>query len=1158
MARVAAAFVLVLAVLAPSESAAELPTEVRNLEHTIQSGFPPEGGHGLLVFMANEAAENADLNGDGSIDGQNVMQLWDSVTGEIHTLTGYAPVGGSFNGVEGPQHQPRVRFGDGIVAFALDESASGLDVNGDDLTGDGDFVDDVLHIWTRADGLVNTGMALPIGGGSNAFKVGNGRVVFRANEFQEHPEVIPGTQDLDGDGAVNDSNAVLAFDTATGAITSLGETLSGNSLRIDEGDGVFAFDTGPFNASTLAIYDPVIGTATEIAGLVDLSGSSSFDYRDGFAGLTDSVGGGEYVFKVWDPVNGVVDSGIEVHFRGQTIVALENGWIAFTANESLIGHPIADLNGDGDMDDQVLHLWNPVAQSAINSGLAVNTSYELTAGDTVIAFVVNEVGQGSDVNGDGVISSQDDIVHVWDVANALPTNTSLGVEQSDVAAIADMVMFTATQAADGSALARRVHTWSQAGLVDLGVSAAAHTSATRSGIRSDSGQFGFIADEAATNADLNGNGVIGSVLLNQWVPTVWNPSTGIWHAPAPAGGSVVGASTRIDIGLAGPHLMHIVRESGGASTPIDLNCDGDFDDDIVHVTAVGATPSVPSCAAPSPVPGGPYGPVVEGSSVVVDGSGSDGPIVSYLWSTGDAGVFGDPGSAVTDYTPGDEGTGSHTITLEVCDGDGLCGQASTTVEVVNADPVITSVSDGGPVDEGSAVSVSAEFNDAGVDDTHTATIDWGGGTVTDPATVAQVVQGVGTVSGSHRYADNDTDSIVVCVTDNDLGSVCDSSGSVVVDNVAPTVTTGADQGGVEGVAVTLNPVTFTDPGLVDTHSAVIAWGDGSADTVIDPVTSGFTASHTYTAVREYTATVTVTDNDRAADTKTTTITIEQSDGCTIRGTPGNDNLVGTAGPDVICGFGGNDTLIGLDGDDVLLGGPGNDVLLGGPGNDVLDGESGRNRASWANATTAISANLATGRAVGEGTDVLVNITDLWGSPQGDTLRGDNAANMIWGVGGNDTLVGGGGDDVLRGGNGGDQLSGNTGNDDLLGGDDLSPDRLIGGAGNDDLWGGPGNDDLYGGAGNDILRGEDGNDRLRGDDGDDELIGANGRDLLIGGRGDDTLNGNAGSDRLFGSAGNDVLHGGALDTRSQLLHGGSGDDFCSFGPPGERRLSCERP
>lgn len=66
-------------------------------------------------------------------------------------------------------------------------------------------------------------------------------------------------------------------------------------------------------------------------------------------------------------------------------------------------------------------------------------------------------------------------------------------------------------------------------------------------------------------------------------------------------------------------------------------------------------------------------------------------------------------------------------------------------------------------------------------------------------------------------------------------------------------------------------------------------------------------------------------------------------GCTVFGTPGNDNLAGTPGRDVICGLGGNDTIRRLGGNDVIYGGPGNDTIFGGAGNDLVYGGAGNDR-----------------------------------------------------------------------------------------------------------------------------------------------------------------------------------------------------------------------
>ena len=61
---------------------------------------------------------------------------------------------------------------------------------------------------------------------------------------------------------------------------------------------------------------------------------------------------------------------------------------------------------------------------------------------------------------------------------------------------------------------------------------------------------------------------------------------------------------------------------------------------------------------------------------------------------------------------------------------------------------------------------------------------------------------------------------------------------------------------------------------------------------------------------------------------------------TMRGGPGNDQLIGGAGHDKLIGGAGNDRLVGGAGADALYGGPGRDILLGGPGDDLLRGGPG--------------------------------------------------------------------------------------------------------------------------------------------------------------------------------------------------------------------------
>ena len=273
------------------------------------------------------------------------------------------------------------------------------------------------------------------------------------------------------------------------------------------------------------------------------------------------------------------------------------------------------------------------------------------------------------------------------------------------------------------------------------------------------------------------------------------------------------------------------------------------------------------------------------------------------------------------------------------------------------------------------------------------------------------------------------------------------------------------------------------------------------------------------------------------------------------GDAGVDTLVGDAGDDVLYGGEGADILIGGVDQDRLYGGEDNDTLTGGTGDDYLYGGAGNDsyRFNLGDGLDVIDNKGVAGdtdkillgegivsedtviRRLGndlniiirEGTDeiriqnhyvnessridILVfedgdsadaswdrakleSLADT-ATAQADELHGDDTANSIDGLAGDDLLVGYGGNDKLTGGADDDTLEGGLGEDTLEGG--IGDDVLRGGAGNDTLRGGAGNDNLSGGAGNDNLSGGAGNDYLSGGVGDDSYkIAADGSHDII--------------------------------------------------------------
>lgn len=122
------------------------------------------------------------------------------------------------------------------------------------------------------------------------------------------------------------------------------------------------------------------------------------------------------------------------------------------------------------------------------------------------------------------------------------------------------------------------------------------------------------------------------------------------------------------------------------------------------------------------------------------------------------------------------------------------------------------------------------------------------------------------------------------MTDDDGESGTDTL-TVTVYNVAPTVAApSSDQPNPQfilpGVHETTFTATFSDPGWLDTHTAVWEWGDGSTNPAsvseehaYPDSTGTCTGSHTYMTPGTYTVTIKVTDKDGDTGQNSMTITV---------------------------------------------------------------------------------------------------------------------------------------------------------------------------------------------------------------------------------------------------------------------------------------------
>ena len=203
----------------------------------------------------------------------------------------------------------------------------------------------------------------------------------------------------------------------------------------------------------------------------------------------------------------------------------------------------------------------------------------------------------------------------------------------------------------------------------------------------------------------------------------------------------------------------------------------------------------------------------------------------------------------------------------------------------------------------------------------------------------------------------------------------------------------------------------------------------------------------------------------------------------------------------------DDTLIGNSGDNIFNGGAGDDIIIGGGGSDT---------ASYHNAASGVTVDLTiTGpQAVGsdQGTDTLISIENLTGSPYDDTLTGDSGDNILNGGAGDDVLVGNDGHDVFIGGAGNDTMTGTWHGGSTV---DYSSDTqgftmtMDGGSA---TGSGIGSDTLQfiesviGGSGNDTIYGHASAGSLIGNNGDDSIYDQGGIGMTLdGGSGVDYLN-----------------------------------------------------
>jgi hypothetical protein len=366
------------------------------------------------------------------------------VAGRMLTNTGYAVAD--------------VAASPGLVAFQVIEAKQFAQ----NLNGDLDIDDEVIHVLDTATGQVrNLGLA------------GGRPVVDGALVAFAVPEGDQGNTDLNGDGDTTDT-VLHVYDARTGITSNLGLAVSEWDLLVGDPLVLAIVWEAWQNASDLNAdgdatdwvahaYDAASGTTNNLAVAVEISAASRFDAEDGMAAffvdeadqngtdLNSDSDAFDLVLYVYDVSTGVLTNTQLASNPSVPEVQLEDGKAVVLVSEGAQGK--TNLNGDGDVKDNVLFVYDVATTAKANIGYACDSasfdathSFAVDAG--LVVFRYSEAGQG--VNGNGDADMNDAIYAVYDIAAATLTNTGFAGPQYSLALDDGYVAFLVVETHQGN------------------------------------------------------------------------------------------------------------------------------------------------------------------------------------------------------------------------------------------------------------------------------------------------------------------------------------------------------------------------------------------------------------------------------------------------------------------------------------------------------------------------------------------------------------------------------------------------------------------------------------------------------------------------------------------------------------------------------------
>jgi hypothetical protein len=234
------------------------------------------------------------------------------------------------------------------------------------------------------------------------------------------------------------------------AIHSLGSVSNGSfaALIVNEVDGIDRNGDGDLTDTYAAIYDPV-ADQTFVPALAIGSSECIFLGQHLAVAIDESQqredlnGDGDQLDRIVHLHDPVLRTTANLGFESSGLAA-SGGMLVVSRAES---ESASDWNGDGDQLDLVLFVWDPATGELASTGVA-SSGILLGTGDASFLFVVPELADGGDRNGDG--DTDDQVYALYDLA--LRRTLGLGLAASPSGAgitQAGAALFLVSESAQG-------------------------------------------------------------------------------------------------------------------------------------------------------------------------------------------------------------------------------------------------------------------------------------------------------------------------------------------------------------------------------------------------------------------------------------------------------------------------------------------------------------------------------------------------------------------------------------------------------------------------------------------------------------------------------------------------------------------------------------